>query len=358
MYFVGVQLKGAIPTYTSKDVPILFASMLPLGLIINYILWGDDYLGDLPVFLATTLTTFAYLAGSFITYGLVGISLRNRFPRDFDLPKRMTISLAIFFLMSAVYVSFLLLVYDYSHFYGYSYDENDFTQAYITTIVFNSFLTFLMEGMFRFEHFKATATETEQLKKEYMQSQLLGLKSQMNPHFLFNCLNSLSSLINDDPDHAEAFLDHMSKVYRYLLRNHEEQFVTIGTELDFIRSYAFLLKARHAEGLTIDMNINAEGRSQLIPPLTLQMLVENAVNTNTLSRSRPLNISIHCAGDCLEVRNNVQHRVNVEAAPSDVIENIRNKYRLLCGEEISIVESNEERRVQLPYIPEEQGGER
>ena len=350
-------MRAAIPTYTNRDIPILFASMLPLGLIINYILWGDDYFSDLPVFLATTLTTFAYLAGSFITYGLVGISLRNRFPRDFDLPKRMTISLAIFFLMSAVYISFLLLVYDYSHFFGYSYDENDFTQAYITTIVFNSFLTFLMEGMYRFERFKATVTETEQLKKEYMQSQLLGLKSQMNPHFLFNCLNSLSSLINDDPDHAESFLDHMSKVYRYLLRNHEEQFVTIGTELEFIRSYYFLLKARHAEGLQVDIDIKEEGRSQLIPPLTLQMLVEHAVNTNTLSRTRPLQISIHCVGHSLEVSNKVQPRVNADLPPMDVIENIRNKYRLLCGEEIIIIEEEGIRRVQLPYIPDEKGGE-
>src|SRR5205085_5679631 len=138
------------------------------------------------------------------------------------------------FLMSAVYVSLILRGYDYFNFFGYEYAEPDFIKCYTSIIVVNIFLTFLNEGVYRFEKYRATVTETEQLKKEYMQSQLLGLKSQMNPHFLFNSLNTLSSLIHEDAETAENFLDHMSKVYRYLLRNNDEQLVKLGTELNFI----------------------------------------------------------------------------------------------------------------------------
>src|SRR4029079_9617844 len=200
------------------------------------------------------------LGFAFFIYGLVAISLRNRFPEDNQLLKRLTICISIFFLMSAVFISLILRGYDYFEFQGYEYEESDFTKSYVAFMVINVFLTFLNEGVSRFEKYRATVTETEQLKKEYMQSQLLGLKSQMNPHFLFNSLNSLSSLIHEDADTAEEFLNHMSKVYRYLLRNNEEKLVTIETELHFIQSYYFLLRSRHEEGLQLDIDVSSDNQ--------------------------------------------------------------------------------------------------
>ena len=224
---------------------------------------------------------------------------------------------------------------------------------YIAIIVINLFLTFLNEGVYRYERFRDTVTETEQLKKEYMQSQLLGLKSQMNPHFLFNSLNTLSSLIHEDPEKAEDFLDHMSKVYRYLLRNNEEQLVNLGTELNFIKSYAYLLKARHGDGLYIDVLIAETSREQMIPPLTLQMLVENVLSQNSISKNRPLHISIKLVHNRIEVRNRVQPKMNNNEEGREVIENIANKYRLLCGCDIIIREIDKERIIQLPLITKE-----
>lgn len=328
--------------------------MLPMAILLNYFLWGKPYLGSFSFFFCATLTTFIFLGGSFITYGLVAISLRNRFPSDEQLLRRLSICLSIFFLMSAVYISFLLLIYDYFDFYGYEYAEKDFTRAYIAFVVINVFLTFLNEGVYRFERYKATATETEELKKEYMHSQLLGLKSQMNPHFLFNSLNTLSSLIHEDAEQAEDFLDHMSKVYRYLLRNNEEQLVTIETELGFIRSYYYLLKARHADGLEIQVEVPASDQDKLIPPLTLQMIVENTLSLNSVSRTNPLVISIGNRGSRLTVRNNVQPKMNVTEEAFEVLENISNKFRLLCQQEILICENAEERVIELPMIPNKQ----
>jgi LytS/YehU family sensor histidine kinase len=183
-----------------------------------------------------------------------------------------------------------------------------------------------------------------------MHSQLLGLKSQMNPHFLFNSLNSLSSLIQENSDKAEEFLDHMSKVYRYLLRNNEEKLVTIGTEINFIKSYFFLLKARYEDGLQLQINVSDENKNRWIPPLTLQMITENAMNQNSVNRSNPLKIWIRDKEHGLEIINSVQPKINSENFNSEIEENINNKYRLLCGCEIEIEETNQQRSIVLPVI--------
>jgi two-component system, LytTR family, sensor kinase len=339
-----------IPKFHTKDFTVLVGSMLPMGVLLNYFLYDKVYFSSTSQFITTTVVTFIYLGAAFLTYGFVAISLRNRFPHDNQLFKRLAICLSIFFLMSAVYISLLLLAYDYVHFYGYEYLDSDFTKGYLTLITINIFLTFLNEGIYRFEKFKITITETEQLKKEYMHSQLLGLKSQMNPHFLFNSLNSLSSLIHEDGEIAEEFLDHMSKVYRYLLRNNEEKLVTIETEINFINSYYFLLKARHEDGLQLHVDIPPESKERWIPPLTLQMIVENAMNQNAISRSKPLMIWIRDNDHGLEIINSVAPKINSANSNAEIEENINNKYRLLCGCEIEIEETDKQRSIVLPVI--------
>lgn len=340
----------SIPQFHSKDLTVLVGSMLPMDVLLNYFFYGEDYFSSANQFLITTLVSFVYLGAAFITYGFVAVSLRNRFPEDHQLTKRLAICLSIFFLMSAVYISLLLLAYDHFDFYGYEYNDIDFTKGYLTLITVNIFLTFLNEGISRFEKFKITITENEQLKKEYMHSQLLGLKSQMNPHFLFNSLNSLSSLIHENSDVAEEFLDHMSKVYRYLLRNNEEKLVTIETEINFIKSYYFLLKARHEEGLQLNVDLSPESKQRWIPPLTLQMIIENAMNQNAINRLKPLTICIKDNEHGLEIINSVAPKINSVNSNFEIEENINNKYRLLCGCEIEIEETNQQRSIILPVI--------
>jgi sensor histidine kinase YesM len=327
--------------------------MLPMAILTNYFLYGEEYFSNTGKFLLATLVSFIFFGSGFITYGLVAISLRNRLPNDSDLIKRLAICLSIFFLMSAFNMSLLLLLYDYFNFLGYRYSENDFIKGYITLVVMNIFLTFLNEGVYRFENLRATVIETEKLKTEYMHSQLLGLKSQMNPHFLFNGLNTLSSLIQEDADKAEEFLDHMSKVYRYLLRNNEEQLVSIETELSFVRSYYFLLKARHADGLDIKTNVAPAYYDHMIPPLTLQMIIENTVNNNSISKSMPLRISITSGNDLLEISHSVQPKMN-STEEEEAFENIKNKYWLLSQKKVSTQVSDTERKISLPLIPKKE----
>jgi sensor histidine kinase YesM len=340
-----------IPKYTSKDIPIMVVTMFPMTVLTNYFLFGSRYFTEGSVFAWSTLVTFILLCFAFLNYGFVAISLRNRFPRDHELFKRLTICITIFILMTGVYLSIVCRGYDLFHFLGYEYNEKNFTKCFIAFVTMNIFLTFLNEGVSRYESYRTTLTETEQLKKEYMQSQLLGLKSQMNPHFLFNGLNTLSCLIQEDAEKAEEFLDHMSKVYRYLLRNNDEQLVELQTELSFIRSYYFLLKERYADGLQLSIDIKREHLKGRVPPLTLQMIFENVLALNTISKNDPLYIELKTVDGELIIKNEIQPKLNCVDCCEEGLENIANKYRLLGQKEVVIEESSSERTIRLPLMP-------
>jgi hypothetical protein len=331
----------------------MLGSMLILALILNYNLF-DNYFADTPVFLWATIVTFLILIPIFIVYGVIAISLRNRFPDDAQTVKRLSICISVFVLMSAVTIALVLLLYETVHFLNYQFSEEDYTNCYLATIVMNIFLTFLNEGISQFERYKTTLIETEQLKKEYLHSQLLGLKSQMNPHFLFNSLNTLSSLIHEDAEKAEDFLYHMSKVYRYLLRNNDEQLVSLKTEVDMVKSYYFLLKKRHCNALNVVIDISKEYGNTEIPPLTLQMLIENIINQNILTQSQPLDIYISVVNNQIEITHNVQPKLYGGKENEEAIENIANKFRLLTQREIRIIELNEKKIIRLPLLEQKE----
>src|SRR5204862_3992496 len=122
-----------------------------------------------------------------------------------------------------------------------------------------------------------------ELKRTGMQSQLDSLKNQISPHFLFNSLNVLSSLVEEDLCHAEQYVNELARVYHYVLKSNRSQLISLAEELDFIDAYSFLLHTRFGENLRVQATISSEQKNQLIPPLSLQMLVENAVKHNIVS---------------------------------------------------------------------------
>jgi len=174
----------------------------------------------------------------------------------------------------------------------------------------------------------------------------------VNPHFLFNSLNSLSSLISDNEEEAEKFLDEMSKVYRYMLRNDDDHLVTVETELKFLQSYIYLLKARYGDGLRISINVNDADREKCIPPLTLQVIIENAIHQQTISKNSPLEIKIDSGKKHeLIVKNNIQLKIVTEMADQETgLDNLIHKYRLLNDSIVLIEESGTERSIILPLI--------
>jgi len=152
-------------------------------------------------------------------------------------------------------------------------------------------------------------TESQQLQKDNLRSQFEMLKNQVNPHFLFNSLNVLTSLIKLDPDLAEKFAEQMAKVYRYVLEHRDEDLVSLRSEVDFISSYTFLLEIRFMDKVKVDIRIPDSKMEMKVPPLALQLLIENAVKHNTFSKKQPLVIEIFADGsNYLNVVNNLQKR--------------------------------------------------
>jgi len=173
-------------------------------------------------------------------------------------------------------------------------------------------------------------TQVINLQKENLQSQFEVLKQQVNPHFLFNSLNVLTSLIKLDPDLAEKFSEHLSKVYRYVLENKDNELVDLNTELVFLDAYIFLLKIRFVNKLNVSIDIPEPKRSYQIIPLAMQLLIENAIKHNTMSKSNPLQIDIFIdQQNFLNIVNNLQKRPSQIISTGVGLKNIQNRYMLL-----------------------------
>lgn len=209
----------------------------------------------------------------------------------------------------------------------------------------------IWEGDYIFRQWKQSLTENEKYTRLSLQSEFDILKSQVNPHFLFNCFNTLSALITEDKQKAEVFLNELSKVYRYLLRNNVDGMSTLKTELQFIRSYFQLLKTRHGEAIQMQLDIDKRYDDYLLPSLSLQMLVENAVKHNALSKNYPLHIEVFTTvGNKLVVNNNIQRRAQQAPSGQVGLKNIKMKYEILNQPGFQVMNDGKNFTAVLPLI--------
>jgi uncharacterized membrane-anchored protein YhcB (DUF1043 family) len=193
--------------------------------------------------------------------------------------------------------------------------------------------------------------ENEKLKTESIQSQFDSLKNQVSPHFLFNSLNALQTLIREDAGIAQKYVRHLSLVLRYTLQSNENKTVTLVEELNFLDSYIFLIQLRFGTNFKIEMSIKDEFATFRIPPLTLQTLVENAVKHNEISRKKPLTIKIITTLDqTLIVSNPIQEKINPESGTSIGLSNLAKQYHLLANRMITIRKANNEFSVIIPLL--------
>jgi two-component system, LytTR family, sensor kinase len=205
--------------------------------------------------------------------------------------------------------------------------------------------------IFYFKEYQNSALEAAQLKSITAQAELQLVKSQINPHFLFNNLNVLSALILKNNAEANQFIEEFSKVYRYILSNHDKELVELKTELDFIQPYIFLLKKRFADGLDIQVDIEQRQMDKYIIPASVQMLIENAIKHNVVSRNKPLSISVHTNGNnTLVVSNNMQAKQTPEYSTGIGLQNIIKRYQLVSNRQVTIAKDEAQFTVALPLI--------
>lgn len=221
--------------------------------------------------------------------------------------------------------------------------------------IMSTLITFINEGIANWESWKNSLSEGEKLKNAYQRSKLLGLKGQLNPHFLFNCFNTLSGLIDENTEKAETFLNEMTKVHRYLLRGDDEKLVKLGEEIRFAKSYLYLTKERFGEAINTEVSVSVKDAELKIPPLSLQVILENIIYTNTMSKKNPLYIYIEALeGTNLRIIHNVSDKIIVQTIDEDEgLDNLVSKYKLLGGKEITIIESEKSRELVVPLFNNE-----
>lgn len=204
---------------------------------------------------------------------------------------------------------------------------------------------------FYFSEYKTKWMEAEELKRISAQAELQSIKNQINPHFLFNNLNVLSALVMKNTEEANRFIEEFSKVYRYILNNHDKELVDLKTELDFIKPYIFLLQKRFSDGLSVSVNIPAAYENFYIIPASLQMLIENAIKHNVISKNKPLHIDVHVNGNnTVVVSNNLQLRDTAVPSTKIGLTNIIKRYWLVSGQQVNVTTTSSEFKVTLPLL--------
>lgn len=210
--------------------------------------------------------------------------------------------------------------------------------------------TCIAYGLFFYIRLREKRMEKEaNLRKEMVESQFEALKSQINPHFLFNTFNTLVTLIEEEPALAVNFVEHLSDFYRSILQYREHDLITIAEELELVKNYAYLLKKRFGENLILAIEFTPED-SQSVAPLTLQILLENAIKHNVIAQGKQLFIRIRQVDDYIEVSNNLQPKLTKEPSTGFGLQNITSRYALLSNKKIEIEQKEGMFAVRIPII--------
>lgn len=217
---------------------------------------------------------------------------------------------------------------------------------FMSAVIFN----LIYFGAYYFSEWKSNFIRVERLQREQTEVRYEALRNQLNPHFLFNALTSLNSLIFENQQLASDFLQQLSKVYRYTLQHKNKETVSLKTELDFVQNYIALFKIRFEEAIIFNLEVSESDKEKGIPPVTLQMLIENAVKHNIISTTEPLTITIKSKDDYLIIENNINRKKQVESSNKQGLENLIALYKYLSDNPVIINESEKLFEVRIPLV--------
>lgn len=259
-------------------------------------------------------------------------------------------------LVEVLLIVILLLVFISGMGFLFAYNEDvcfrDALKMNSTDILFTTLITFLIvtihEAVFFYRQWKLNFSKSISLEKDNLEARYNALKAQVNPHFLFNSLNSLMSLLDSNPK-AEKYVQDLSEYLRYVLLSNSKEEVTLQEELENLEKFFHLQKLRFDANLTVDINIQPTSLPLHIPPLALQMLVDNCIKHNVISTKNPLYIKIFDDRNNITVINNLQLK-QPEESTGQGLKNIEGRYRFISNEPITIVKDEKHFSVTIPLI--------
>jgi sensor histidine kinase YesM len=276
--------------------------------------------------------------------------LDRRFPWFQAVTKRLLLQLLITCVLSFLVVSIIALIITI-----FILPNADTTLALSRAIalgtLFSMILSIIYTGVYFFKQWGNSRLEAEREKREKLQLQYSTLKQQLSPHFLFNSLSTLSGLIAENQSQANEFVQKLSDTYRYVLQSIDKNVVELETELRAVEAYIFLHKIRVGENLKINIDVTDECMDHYIAPLTLLILIENALKHNIISDTKPLEVDIIARDkNVVIVKNNIQKKNSIEQSEHIGLQNIINRYRYLDNKSVEVEETASEFIVTVPLL--------
>ncbi len=323
---------------------------LPLAsVMVSLLLFSDAYAAMNWGFIAVCIPV-SFIYSIFFWFGMRWIysELKWRHPSIEEIGKRIA---WVFLGFNVLYLVVNFGVGSLLHFLGVGHGGNpNPIVTYIATLILCALVIILYEAISFYLQLQQTVAEKAQLERQNVESQLEGLRNQVNPHFLFNSLNTLAYLIPEAPEKAVRFLQQLSNVYRYVLESREAKIIPVTKELEFLDAYVFLLKERFGDNLRVSVKGLEQNANFSIVPLSFQMLFENAIKHNVISVEKPLTIEVFPENGHLIVRNNLQKKNQVMDSTGVGLSNIRSRYRMLTGKEVEVIASQQYFTVALPIM--------
>ncbi len=328
-------------------IPII-TMLMPLMLNLSEMHEDDDRYG---YWVHQVPESLIFVIGFWVFYRGIIIWSRKKLPKASQAPKRITYTVLLMLISAPflknlfVYVNILLTICTPDH------DMPDPLQALISIYLPSFLIIAVYEAVYYFKQYTNALVERERLETQHVNTELSNLRNQINPHFLFNSLNTLMNLIPTDQEAAMNYLSKLSKFYRYAVGVKEEKLIPLQKEIEFAHLFVDLLHERFKDALDVKINVQG-GEGQKVPPLSLQLLIENAVKHNVVSRESPLNIEIEFderEGE-LVVSNNVQRKINSVSSTGMGLENIKSRFKYFTSRPVKIIDDIERFQVALPTI--------
>ncbi|WP_106917816.1 2TM domain-containing protein [Chryseobacterium aurantiacum] len=307
-------------------------------------------------FILTILISLLYTVVLGGGNGFLNRFLNKRFPWSEETSKRAIISI-ISILIANVILVYLCNYINFVLIQNASTTEEFFSGKYNLANWFTINVALLISAFLHAKGFMEELKKTS--RKEVVQQKLIAksanaqfesLKNQLDPHFLFNSLNVLSSLIDENPHQAQKFTASMSKIYRYVLEQKDKELVTVEDEMEFAKTYCDLLKTRFEDSVDFVFDVKKEDYRKYVVPLALQLLLENCIKHNFATSSKPLVIRIFSEGDILCIENNLQVREQIKESSGIGLSNIVQRYSLLTKRNVFIEKSEDYFKVKLPML--------
>jgi hypothetical protein len=324
----------------------IFLVLLVIKLITGVTIQLNEYL------LVNLGYTILYGLTLYYANALLFIYLDSIFEVERFTKRRIIIGFLGSFLISVV-VIFLLRIIEDVIIEGESFDaflQNETLANYLVTIIITFFVTLAFHAFYFYKAYQENKVKEQKIIAGTASAQFESLKNQIDPHFLFNSLNVLSSLIEENPESAQKFSTSLSKVYRYVLEQKDKELVSVAEELKFAKTYMNLLKMRFENSITFEIPEGFDNEEAKVVPLSLQLLLENCIKHNIVSEPKPLHVKITIENNQLVVTNNLQKKEVLSDRKGVGLQNIVNRYAILTKKTVLVEENEQEFKIFLPIL--------